>query len=624
MNEFLGTPVDLAVIVVYFLGILAFGSFFARYTKTTSDFFFAGRRFAWWLVAFSGVATTVGSYSFIKYSEAAYEYGFAATQTYTNDWMWMPLLVLGWIPIIYYYRIRSIPEYFEMRFGTLARCIYTTLLLLYMLGYVGINLYTLGLAVNALMPTIEILPAAAMVACFTAIYVTAGGQSSVIMTDLVQACLLLVAGFVVFFGGVYYLGGFANFWWALPADSRHSLGEFAGTPSISFIKIFWQDGMANSFAFWFVNQGMVLRFLSAKSALEARKAVLFNALILMPIASFAVCNAGLVGKAMTTTGMLPEDTDASQVFVLVSNLVTIPGVFGLIMAALVAALMSTADTLVNGMSAIAINDIWRPYLLPNRSDRFYLNLARVHCLIIMGIGLSLVPVFQNFSTIYDAHGAFTAAVTPPLVISLLLAIVWRRFNKTGAIAVLTVGTALVTYSLFYPEVIRPFAHGVISEIKEGKPAYTMFKYMRACYGMAVCTAVGVIGTWLGAVAFGERIREEDRLLSMSNLRALMTRFKGSEPNLEYSAPTVASLEVRSDPADEDAVILPESVASKLKVNPGDLIYLADERRWLGGLRSAHGKVGEISPGSERVGIPEGMLASGRFDLDRKVRVEKIL
>ncbi|MCA9419193.1 MAG: sodium:solute symporter family protein, partial [Candidatus Omnitrophica bacterium] len=142
-EDFIGTPIDLTVIIVYFLGILAFGSYFARYTKTTTDFFFAGQRFAWWLVAFSFIATTVGSYSFIKYSEAAYTYGLASTQSYTNDWMWMPLLVLGWIPIIYYQRIRSIPEYFERRFGTINRGLYTSLLLLYMLGYVGINLYTL-------------------------------------------------------------------------------------------------------------------------------------------------------------------------------------------------------------------------------------------------------------------------------------------------------------------------------------------------------------------------------------------------------------------------------------------------------------------------------------------------
>ncbi len=74
-REIIGTPLDYGVIAFYFIGILIFGSYFARYTKTTHEFFFAGQRFAWWLVAFSFIATTVGSYSFIKYSEAAFTYG---------------------------------------------------------------------------------------------------------------------------------------------------------------------------------------------------------------------------------------------------------------------------------------------------------------------------------------------------------------------------------------------------------------------------------------------------------------------------------------------------------------------------------------------------------------------
>lgn len=619
-DSFIGTPLDLAVIAVYFFGILAFGSFFARYTKTTSDFFFAGQRFAWWLVAFSLIATTVGSYSFIKYSEAAYAYGFVATQSYTNDWMWMPLLVLGWIPIIYYHRVASIPEYFERRFGTLNRNLYTSLLLLYMLGYVGINLFTLGKAVNAMAPSIGVLEAAVAVACFTAIYVTAGGQASVIMTDLAQACLLLGAGFLIFFGGLYHLGGLEAFWTHVPPDSRKSLGEFSGKSSLSFIKVFWQDGMANSFVFWFVNQGMVLRFLSSRSEKDARKAVLFCALVLMPVASFAVCNAGLLGKAMESAGLFPEGVSAAEVFVHVSNFVTFPGLFGLIMAALVAALMSTADTLVNGMSAIAINDVWRPYLLPGRTDRFYLNLARVHCVGIMAVGLALVPLFDQFATIYDAHGAFTAAVTPPLVIALFLAIVWRGFNRIGAAAVLIPGVLLVTYSLFEPSVIRPFAHGVVPE--EGAAPYKTFSYMRACYGLVVCLVVGVVGSWIGRwINPSLRVRTEDHLTLAPRLE-LMRLFKGGEPNFDRGETVLASIEGH-DSAEDDGVHIPRSIADRMKARVGDLLYIEDERRWLGGLKSVHGKVASISESGDSVRVSTHLHERGRFDSGRRVRVNKV-
>ncbi len=78
------------IIFGYFAIVLGFGSFFARYNKTTQDFFFSGRRFSWWLITMSIVATGVGSHSFLKYSAKAYEHGFSSTMTYMNDWFFMP------------------------------------------------------------------------------------------------------------------------------------------------------------------------------------------------------------------------------------------------------------------------------------------------------------------------------------------------------------------------------------------------------------------------------------------------------------------------------------------------------------------------------------------------------
>ncbi|HXK66437.1 MAG TPA: sodium:solute symporter family protein, partial [Spirochaetota bacterium] len=145
-----GTVLDFAIIVCYFLFILGFGTFFGKYVKSTRDFFFGGQRFSWWLIGFSCVATTVGSYSFIKYSAVAYQYGFSSTMTYLNDWFILPLFVFIWLPIIYYSRITSIPEYFEKRFNSTTRTISVFILLVYLLGYIGINLYTIGVAYNAM------------------------------------------------------------------------------------------------------------------------------------------------------------------------------------------------------------------------------------------------------------------------------------------------------------------------------------------------------------------------------------------------------------------------------------------------------------------------------------------
>ena len=145
-----GENIDYVVMLGYFAAVLGFGLYFGRYTSTTKDFFFGGQRFSWWLIAFSCVATVVGSYSFIKYSAAGFRYGISSTQSYLNDWFWMPLWMCIWLPIICYGRILSVPEYFERRFGRQARVVSTVILLIYLVGYIGINFLTLGKAIAAL------------------------------------------------------------------------------------------------------------------------------------------------------------------------------------------------------------------------------------------------------------------------------------------------------------------------------------------------------------------------------------------------------------------------------------------------------------------------------------------
>ena len=93
---------DYAIMVAYFVAMLVVGTWFGKGNATTKDFFFGGQRFSWWLISFSLVATTIGSYSFVKYSKVAFSYGLGSSQTYLNDWLWIPLLLFGWLPLLYF------------------------------------------------------------------------------------------------------------------------------------------------------------------------------------------------------------------------------------------------------------------------------------------------------------------------------------------------------------------------------------------------------------------------------------------------------------------------------------------------------------------------------------------
>ncbi|MBT6435681.1 MAG: sodium:solute symporter family protein, partial [Deltaproteobacteria bacterium] len=427
-----GTPLDYGIMIGYFLIILAIGTWFGRMQKTTKDFFFGGQKFAWWLVAFSLVATTIGSYSFVKYSKVAYQYGLSSSQTYLNDWFWLPWFIFGWLPIVYFSRVVSIPEYFERRFNRTVRGWATILILVYLIGYVGVNLFTMGKALQMLLGW-PIFWSAVLVASISAVYVTAGGQTSVIMTDLFQGVMLLATGLLILYLGADYLGGFDALWENLPRDHRKAFANFNTDTGFNGVGIFWQDAMANSAMFYFLNQGVMMRFMAARSVEEGRKTAVTVLLVLMPVAACVVASGGWVGKALENAGVLPANMDPASVFFVASEfLCTTPGLFGLIMAALTAALMSTVDTLITAVAAIIVNDVYTPLINPEANDRDLLKVARITSVGVTLMGIALVPVFMMFDSIYAAHGAFTAAVTPPLVVTLVFSVFCKRFTAKAA------------------------------------------------------------------------------------------------------------------------------------------------------------------------------------------------
>ncbi len=637
----LGTPLDYLVIGLYFAVVMGFGALFGRHSKSTRDFFFGGQRFSWWLVGLSMVATLVGSYSFIKYSAMGYEHGISSSLSYLNDWVWMPLFMFGWLPIIYFARIRSIPEYFERRFDRRTRVAATVILLLYMVGYIGINFYTLGVAMNRVIGW-DVFPTAAVIAVGTALYVTAGGQTAVIMTDLLQGFLLLAVGFALLFMGMYTLGdgqlatGAEAVWNDLTPAQRQSLPRFNDPPSFNFVGIFWQDGFANSVFFYFMNQGVIMRFLAVRSVREGRKAAGFTVLLLVPLAAIAVSAGGWLGPAMVKAGLVPVGTSSKDIFVAVAHALTEPGVFGLILAALCAALMSSADSLINAVSAVFVNDIYQPFFKKRASDAHYLRVARVTSLAAALVGIALVPLFMSFESIYRAHGAFTAAVTPAMVVTVLFGFLWKRFTPAAAFWTLVLGTTASAASFVWPQLITPFAHGTAME---GGILKT-YSYVRALYGLSVSVAIGLVVT-----AF-TRPREADSVVGLvvGTLNEAMTRFKGGAPNETPGRPVTLAVIVqpvadghRDDEVEDEQwssslqdraarvprVRIPAAAMKTLAANPGDLLFVGHPRWWYGGLRSSHVRADEPAPGDEAL-LPDEVAQKMRMQTGARIKVEKIL
>lgn len=621
--------IDWLIIIFYFLLMMGFGGYYGKYVRTSRDFFFGGQRFSWWIIGFSCIATLVGSYSFVKYSTNAYKYGFSSSMSYLNDWMWLPLLMFGWIPIIYFSKITSIPEYFEKRFDSKSRLMLMIFMLVYLVGYVGINLYTMGVVLNPILHIFEngdvnFYFIVVVIAVASAVYITAGGQTSVIMTDLLQGVLLLIAGVAIFVIGVRYLGGFDEFWSNMPAGHKFGLARFNDSASFSFVGVFWQDGIANSAVFWFMNQGIIMRFLSVRSVKDARKTIIFVIIVLCPLATFAIDSTGWLGTAMVNKGLLPPEVNSENIFLHVAYLTCRPGIFGLILSALAAALMSTIDTLINAISAIWVNDVWRPYIKPNKPDSYYLGVARWVSVIGMLVGILLVPLYKAVGSIYQAHGIFTATITPPMAAALLMAMLWKRYTSPAAFWTLFGGAIAIIIGMFFPGVlIKPLAHGV--PMVGGM--FESFTYMRALYGLLCSFAIGIIVTLMTKPKNAAQLAG----LVIGPEHAQMKLFKGSEPNDTPGKTVHLKLQISDlvpgggEEEGQGRVLIPEKAMKEMKVNSGDIVYVCDPRWWYGGLKSIHTRVEAAPPDmpQDSVFISKLNLDISRFKTGQSVTLQKI-
>jgi len=617
MDFSIGTNLDRIIILLYFLVVMGFGAYFGKYSKSTSDYFFGGRRFSWWLITISIVATGIGSHSFLKYSTKAYEYGFSSTMTYMNDWFFMPLFLFGWLPIIYYSKVATIPEYFQRRFNSNARFIATFMILLYMIGYIAIQLLTLATVLYKIY-SIPLMTTVVIIAIITTLYTHFGGQTSVIFTDLFQGLILLFSGLLLFYLGINYLGNFSDlnglsfFWQNLTISQKLPLANFNSPPDFNFVGIFWQDGIAGSIGFLFMNQGLIMRFMAAKNVNEGRKAAAFNILIILPISAIVVSNAGWVGRVIANTNpnILPSEMASNDVFVVITNLVSSPGVFGLIIAALCAALMSTADTLVNASSAVIVNDIYRPMTKNKNSDKIELNVARLSSILVKIIAVLLVPFFNNFDSIYEAHGWFHSIFTPPLVVGIFLGIFWKRFTSSAIIATFLVGGFLMILGQLYPDLIKPFSHGI--ELRPGKG----YSYIGALYNIFVCSMVGII------VSFFTKPPDLNKIkgLTIFDVKDLRKIFKGSEVNDAVGDKILVKW--KKSNKSNDSISFSKNDMQKMKAKKSDLVYLSDSRKWLGGLKSIHSSFDKSHDEDGIVYLSNSLIEKGLFSKDKILIAEK--
>ena len=460
-----------------------------------------------------------------------------------------------------------------------------------MFFYIGYNLFTIGVALEGMfgLPLLYSVP---IVAFFLGAYVTFGGQTAVIFTDLFQGIMLYIAGGLAILAGIAALGGFGEWWAYLPESHRLPFVHLTDDPKFNTAGLFWGEALAGSIAFSFMNQGFIMRYLAIKSVHDGRKAALFNVIVTLPFSAIIVGAVGWIAKSLIVKqaavggaleGLDPvhiENTFHTFIVITWETLHQNSWLFGFVIAALTAALMSTIDTLINACAAIGIYDIYKPLIKPDADDRHYLKAARWASAIATVIGVLLVVWFaQQKGSLMQIHYKGIMVIIPSIVTTIFLGVFWKRFTAPAACISMLVGAVFTLLTNWYPDWIDPLSKFVCG------PENDIYIYMRAMFGMAVTGVVGVVVTLITQ----PRAASDIAGLTVDTIDEGMAKYKGGKPNHTVGK-KVKHLPVIIDESIPAGMIsISSSAMERLKADEGDMIYLADNRWYLGGLRSEHVK-----------------------------------
>ena len=382
------STVDLAVIIVYVLGIVGMGCWFVRREKTTEDFFLAGRRLPWWAVGLSIFGTQLSAITFIAIPGRA-----CAT-----NWVWLvgnlmiPLMapLIAWVFLPFFRRtpITSAYEYLEKRFHPRLRDYGAVAFILMQLGRMGIVLYLPAMAL-AQVTGVSVVLMVVIVGVLIILYTVMGGMEAVVWTDVAQVVILLGgAVFSVFLIAGRLDGGFGEILRVGAENHKFAMFSRSWSPLTTALWLVIFGKAFEQLIPYGSDQTVIQRYLTTKTEKDARRSILLSAGMAIP-ASFLFF---VLGSALfvfytanpdpTVTGILDaagggdlKQVDRIYPLFIVSHLPK--GIAGLVLAAVFAASMSSLDSSLNSTATVCVNDLYRRYLSPEASERRCLVVARL-------------------------------------------------------------------------------------------------------------------------------------------------------------------------------------------------------------------------------------------------------
>jgi solute:Na+ symporter, SSS family len=417
---------EMPILLIYLIATFGIAFYFGRRSadgRSPTSYFLADRNLPWPLVGLSFYASNMSGASFVGLIGASYSHGLAV---FHYEWTAVVVLVLFSVlvlPVFLRNRLFTVPEYLERRFEPRTRTVYSvfTILTLLFIDTAG-ALYAGAIVVVTGLPFLDLWMACILISLFTGIYTIFGGLRTVVLTDALQAVVLIAGAAVVAIFGLIHLGG----WDALLERSSARHVELFRPPGDSFLPWPGIGGVIIlGLYYWAFNQYFVQRALAARSLADGRKGALFGGLLKLPNLLLMIV-PGLVAAALYPNLDSPDKAFPTLAFELLPA-----GLRGIVLAAMLAAIMSSLDSALNAASSLVTMDVIRP-LRPNLQDRALFTIGRVVTAAFMTIAAIYAPLIASFGSLFEYFQATLAYLVPPFVAIYLGGLLSRRLARNSA------------------------------------------------------------------------------------------------------------------------------------------------------------------------------------------------
>jgi SSS family solute:Na+ symporter len=443
-------PVDLIIIVLYFLVVLGIGFYLKKYTHTGEEFFMAGRKMTAWIAGLSFISANLSSLETMGWSAMAYQYGMLGAHAYLIGAIPAILfLAVVMMPFYYICKTHSVPGYLKLRFGEASRSLAGISFTLMTVLVCGVNMFAMAKVMQMLLGwNFDLCIWISSVT--VAVYVSLGGLLSAVFNEVLQFFLIWLGTLLIPILGIIEAGGWHKMIAAInaqhPGQNFTSLWANLGSAADNPMGMHWTGmvfglGLAVSFGYWCTDFLQVQRVMAAKSLRSAQNGTVIGAVLKM-LVPLIVTIPGLLGLAVLTQKsgitLVPESVaqatgghSYNEVLPLMMSRYLGPGLLGLGITAMIAGFMSGMAGNVSAFATVWTYDVYRPLINKKASDAHYVKMGRWCSILGVGLAIGTAYFAKHFSNILVYLQVLVMFFIIPLFGVVILGMLWKKATPAG-------------------------------------------------------------------------------------------------------------------------------------------------------------------------------------------------